>query len=99
MDIATKCQTHSAQRLIDANTLVASEEVQKKGCAYIEEINAAPTVEKRVHGKWLTVIDADDVLDTMYDFYVCNQCGLLIAIDHRYCPNCGAKMDGERSEE
>ena len=32
-------------RLIDADALVSLEEVKRKGCAYIEEINNAPTVD------------------------------------------------------
>ena len=32
-------------RLIDADALVSLEEVKHKGCAYIEEINNAPTID------------------------------------------------------
>ena len=32
-------------RLIDADALVSLEEVKRKGCAYIEEINNAPTID------------------------------------------------------
>lgn len=24
----------------------------------------------------------------------CSECGEVVAVRHRYCPNCGAKMDG-----
>ena len=37
-------------RLIDADALIYNEETQRKGCAYIEEIFAAPTVEPTLYG-------------------------------------------------
>ena len=58
-----------------------------------------PSVDavKVEHGRWD---------DTIYDcFKVCSVCELLYipkeALErgtHRYCPNCGAKMDGERKD-
>lgn len=32
-------------RLIDADALIQKESVMRKGCAYIEEINNAPTID------------------------------------------------------
>lgn len=70
-------------------------------CA-IAQCNKAPTadvVEVR-HGEWLHAGMFDDMAK-------CSVCGL---IDHslnevysrgtyNYCPNCGAKMDGERRDD
>mgnify|MGYP001086133498 CR=1 FL=1 len=50
------------------------------------------------HGKWIYVDG-----DVGYNVYRCSKCGEVISLDeekiYNYCPNCGAKMDGERKEE
>lgn len=60
----------------------------------IDELPAADVVEVR-HSHWV-------VCGTFDDFLKCSSCGYdrpwQTAIEHKYCPNCGAKMDGERSE-
>lgn len=50
----------------------------------------------RPRGEWLKVIDHDGIL---MEHYVCDKCGMLTTDCSNFCPNCGAKMDGERSEE
>ena len=50
----------------------------------------------RPRGAWLKVIDHDGILT---EHYVCDKCGMLTADCSDFCPNCGEKMDGERSEE
>jgi len=30
-----------------------------------------------------------------YKVYDCSECGCTVEIWHNYCPNCGAKMDGD----
>ena len=42
------------------------------------------------------VIDQDGILT---EYYVCDKCGMLTTDCSNFCPNCGEKMDGERSEE
>lgn len=65
----------------------------------VDKLIAADVVGVR-HGEWKPA-------GTFDDFAKCSVCGL---IDHslnevysrgtyNYCPNCGAKMDGERREE
>ena len=65
----------------------------------IDDVPTADVVEVR-HGEWLHAGMFDDMAK-------CSVCGL---IDHslnevysrgtyNYCPNCGAKMDGERRSE
>lgn len=43
-----------------------------------------------VHGKW---VDAD-----FCGQYECSECGNNAVDLYDFCPNCGAKMDGERKE-
>ena len=51
-----------------------------------------------VHGRWEenVVIQAETM--TLYD-YTCSECSIVTNRESNYCPNCGAKMDGERKEK
>lgn len=98
-------------RLIDADTLLNRMQedplfdlVERYGVSGV--INAEPTVDAVPvrHGKWVQrfikiggqvfkhgmqcSVCAEPALDNEGDDYLTN-----------YCPNCGAKMDGERKEE
>lgn len=55
-----------------------------------------PTVDavEVVHGRWEEVTDQDEIVGEM-DFYKCSVCGKLRWFETNYCPNCGAKMDGD----
>ena len=102
-------------RLIDADKIkytsiahLASYPVAPSPCDTVmrAEINAMPTVDAVPvrHGKWVQrfikiggqvfkhgmqcSVCAEPALDNEGDDYLTN-----------YCPNCGAKMDGERKEE
>lgn len=60
------------------------------------EKNNAPTADgaEVKHGKWVKV--------SWGDFDACSECGCSVEYElfkKRYCPNCGAKMDGERKEK
>ena len=96
-------------RYIDADLLLAQcrrnplfEKTEKdKGMMYIErsiidDIPTADVAEVR-HGKW-KYVDGD----LGYSDLECSECEAttLFFDDERfnYCPNCGAKMDGERRE-
>lgn len=65
---------------------------------YIED---APTVDAEFvrHGHWESPVfyDALDVYDPRCECSVCGSIETPLA-RHRYCPNCGAKMRGERKE-
>ena len=51
--------------------------------------SAQPTVEERKTGKWITKQTNGDWFD------VCSECGHVEWMTPgRYCPNCGAKMEG-----
>lgn len=49
-------------------------------------------MEDRRHGTWKD-IDGDGT------YWLCSVCGEVLCCNNNFCPNCGAKMDGERSEE
>ena len=65
---------------------------------YIDEATSVDAVEV-VHGRWIMGIDEAD-----YDYGVCSVCGFAerehfpTLYTPNYCPNCGAKMDGERKD-
>ena len=58
----------------------------------------APTVDavEVVHGRWIMGVDEGD-----YEYGTCSMCGyneynaFCCLLPHNYCPNCGAKMDGD----
>ncbi len=47
-----------------------------------------------VHGRWLSYLDGEHIMPDVY--FKCSKCG---SRGHqqrwRYCPSCGAKMDGD----
>ena len=69
-----------------------------KLCELEDKIETGKLCEVR-HGEW----EHEDEYD---DEYLCSNCGKLAPLSigqiheytTKYCPNCGAKMDGERSE-
>ena len=84
------------KRLIDVNALLAEYDrvhVGEPGKAR-KLIEDAPTVDavEVVHGRWeYRMVDPD------YRYYKheCSICGFDGEDFYRYCPNCGAKMDGD----
>ena len=63
----------------------------KSAIAFAEALSA-DVVEVR-HGYWETE-------DTMLGrCCVCSVCGSCPTLEYKYCPYCGAKMDGERREQ
>ena len=61
---------------------------------YHHEPTGEPFCEKddRRHGEWKD-IDGDG------HYWECSACGEVLCCNNNFCPNCGAKMDGERSKE
>ena len=101
------------KRLIDAYALIEDiekrycEPCKAEGKDYCEvacracwvddmilEIDLAPTVDavEAVHGRWEWFDDEECGL------YRCSCCCGAVGYPTNYCPNCGAKMDGERRE-
>ena len=60
----------------------------------ISEIHAAD-VQPVVHGKWLPIIEANEYGDVYQCGTYCSECGEKLQSEPNFCPNCGARMDGE----
>ena len=52
----------------------------------VPTINAVPVR----HGRWLRMDEAPE-----WDQRRCSECGDISCCQRNYCPNCGAKMDGD----
>ena len=65
---------------------------------WLEQVPSADVVEVK-HGKWIKATD-DGVWSYADAYAECDQCHKVIfnGWSMNYCPNCGAKMDGERKE-
>lgn len=88
-------------RLIDADEIRWSDHYDSDGnlskykVAYSDEM--PPTVDAIPvrHGKWIRWRDLNGIKRCK-----CSECIVSYGnMDTPYCPNCGAKMDGERKEE
>ena len=60
-------------------------------------VKETPTVDavEVVHGRWLS----EPVEFTYEKDIKCSVCGRYVDEPENYCPNCGAKMDGERKTD
>ena len=67
----------------------------------LEAMQTADVVEVR-HGKWNTVCNASLTGGLNWYMHSCSGCyysyKTVVPIGYEYCPKCGAKMDGKRSE-
>jgi hypothetical protein len=89
------------KRLIDANKVAQDVRNNNRDNFYradwtskrvVELLESAPTVDavEVVHG-WTEVIEPFEVTLTTR----CGLCGVAMGNLDNYCPNCGAKMDGD----
>ena len=67
--------------------------------AVLESIDVQPTIEAApvVHGRWIEYHNEENGT-WHYDCSVCDDGYAMTVKDyrpHNYCPNCGAKMDGD----
>ena len=60
-------------------------------------IQEQPTVDavEVVHGRWVTGQNCIPTANGFRWTVRCGLCGCPQDFEHNYCPNCGAKMDGE----
>ena len=90
-------------RMIDANALKTSFEEDGHLSSYIEEfIDNAPTIDAEPvrHGRWIQS-------KTVYAYHNCSLCKVPhkmqmscnVYVLLKYCPHCGAKMDGGKGDE
>lgn len=94
-------------RLIDANALMKNigKIPQLRGITYgrmKKAVEETPTIDTApvVHGRWIRANDEQAYFDVEY---VCSECQFVVAVSgigtpilygYKYCPGCGAKMDG-----
>ena len=102
-----RCAVANEKRLIDANALDAkvgklAERYAAQGRMVVAEdynfirtvLMTAPTVEavEVVHGRWVNPY----MNRYGHPCHCCSICGFKASYqDKNYCPNCGAKMDGD----
>ena len=85
-------------RLIDADALPRFG--NRKGLIHSSDVDNAPTIDAVKHGHWLFYEEPDG-----YYHSECSECGqwcdedVFLKGKWHYCPNCGAKMDGERRRD
>lgn len=62
----------------------------------VPAVDAAPVV----HGRpvWINPLDPGAKICTWKCSCLCSVCRDYVAVGWKYCPSCGAKMDGERKE-
>jgi len=92
-------------RLIDADALVKDFNICFGGVSHAviakNLIDNAPTIEAEPvrHGRWIKKVESyhDSHTGEYWDeeYCSCPFCGKDSDLEHNYCPNCGAKMDGE----
>lgn len=86
-------------RLIDADTLKGAFEMDGYKSPYVERlIDACPTVDAVpvVHGRRVDCYPDDEaVKKTVFECSKCHGCVFVnFSAYTRYCPSCGARMDG-----
>ena len=89
-------------RLIDADRLLQGYEDHDFIDTHV--VWNAPTVDAEPvrHGRWLCKrygVAFDGERFPFWTIAVCSECNKTSCDAGDYCPNCGAKMDGERKEE
>lgn len=74
-------------------------------------INEAPTVDAEPvrHSKWVIKSNFDEKVNRNYQHILCSECRTCVAYDwegklrtalnYKYCPTCGAKIDEECDDE
>lgn len=84
-DLISRAEAVRALASSNGDYLDAWERIEK-----IPAVDAAPVV----HGRWMNIPDKPE-----WDQKMCSVCGDYFCCQGNYCPNCGAKMDGERRDD
>ena len=92
------------KRLIAENDIYALFGENGMARLHVADIDVLPRVDavEVVHGEW-TIIEDDWNDEVIYECSVCKEA--FVTLDgepmgklYNYCPNCGAKMDGDGNE-
>lgn len=86
-----------------------SQQMTSKMKCVIAKIETMPEAVSVVHGEWIehkerTIVRDNNFIDFFPAEYECSNCGLrhttyfINSTLPNFCPNCGARMDGERKE-
>lgn len=86
------------------NALDRQKKITAKAIDKLKKVDAVPVKYGEWNGWTAThwTGKKDDWGDPIYKehiYYKCSECGRRTVIREKFCPNCGAKMDGERQEE
>lgn len=77
--------------------------VERYGVSGVIEAEPTADVQAVRHGEWVgTEFDGYADGNPVYYEWKCSVCGCIFEDDeptYRYCPNCGAKMDGGSDEQ
>ena len=74
----------------DADGIETSEEEKRADITELVNGVSSADVAPVRHGRWVT-----DEEDDGWVWNKCSECGYHMLSDHRYCPNCGARMDAK----
>lgn len=75
------------------NTAVKNQAAIRERVAQIPAVDAVPVK----HGQWVFGVDSETG-ERDLKAWTCSECNEKYPWQPNYCPNCGAKMDGERRE-
>ena len=70
-------------------------QIMERFIRYVKKFPAAD-VQPVQHGRWIW--DNSPELGNPYGSYKCSECNERQSFKENYCPNCGAKMDGDRDD-
>ena len=93
-DMSDLISKNEAVKIAKGFTFTFAEERQRYMDFLEYCLNNAPAVDVKsvVHGVW---IEQYGNLGKLYTEFVCSKCKMIYENTHHYCPNCGARMDGE----
>lgn len=67
----------------------------RTACGYVEAIQLLPSAESVKHGEW-KYYNYSDINNPYVGWYECSVCKQYEHIEHKFCPNCGADMRGNK---